>query len=198
MNSDVVDAFSASATDDSMLRLAEHFASGDASANDVAHLAIVLARSGEVLPRTGQPSVDIASTGGPGSLTTLLAPLFASAIGATVSKIGVPGRPAGGLDVLGATAGYALTTDLLRAREILAECGYLHGPPRSSATVTMRTKPLGLEFRVTEGGNRPISGSTRLSMVDGHPAQQRTFAPLGPASVDPARDRHVDARPGVT
>jgi pyrimidine-nucleoside phosphorylase len=47
-------------------------------------------------------------------------------MGATVSKIGVPGRPAGGLDVLGATPGYALTADLPQAREILAECGYLH------------------------------------------------------------------------
>ena len=77
----------------------------------------------------GKPStdvVDVASTGGPGSLSTLLGPLYACALGLRVSKIGVPGRPAGGLDVLGSLPGYRIEMDASAARGVLDACGYLH------------------------------------------------------------------------
>lgn len=109
-----------------MHELASHFASGSASVSEVAQLATALGGSGEVVPRVDEAFVDIASTGGPGSLTTLLAPLFACALGACVSKVGVPGRPAGGLDVLGSLPGYTVSVDLARARRILAAGRYLH------------------------------------------------------------------------
>ncbi len=49
---------------------------------------------------------DVASTGGPSSLSTLLSPLFLRAGGAVVPKLGVPGRPAGGIDCLAQIPGY--------------------------------------------------------------------------------------------
>ncbi len=70
--------------------------------------------------------MDIASTGGPGSLSTLLAPLCARALGARVSKIAVPGRPAGGLDSLGTLGGYRTDVDERAATDVLNRAGYLH------------------------------------------------------------------------
>ena len=104
-----------------------HIARGapEASPEDLARLAEVLAGSGVSI---GQPTVehiDIASTGGPGSLTTLLAPL-AAVCGARVSKITVPGRPAGCIDTLGSIPGFQTEFDLQDARAVLESCGYLH------------------------------------------------------------------------
>src|SRR5690348_15020458 len=78
---------------------------------DVAALTKVIAASGDTLPRTDH-AVDIASSGAPGSLTTLLAPLVASASGIEIRKITVPGRPAGSVDVLMTLPGYR--SDLTR------------------------------------------------------------------------------------
>ena len=96
-----------------------------ASPEDLARLAEVLAASGASIGAPTAERVDIASTGGPGSLTTLLAPLVA-ACGARVSKVAVPGRPAGGIDTLGSIPGYQTELDLEGARAVLESCGYLH------------------------------------------------------------------------
>jgi hypothetical protein len=97
-----------------------------AEVSQVARLTRLQAESGG---RLGPPSaevVDIASSGGPGSLSTLLAPLYARALGAKVAKIAVPGRPAGGLDVLASLRGYNPDLDPAAARAILDDCGYVH------------------------------------------------------------------------
>lgn len=93
----------------------------------LARLACILGLVGgkSVMP-TAPDVVDIASTGGPGSLSTLIAPLYARALGARVSKIAVPGRPAGGVDVLGSLPGYRTQLDVDSARKVLDGCGYLH------------------------------------------------------------------------
>ena len=96
-----------------------------ASAEDLARLTEVLAASGASIGKPSAERIDIASTGGPGSLTTLLAPLTA-ARGARVSKIAVPGRPAGGIDTLGSIPGYQTELNLQDARAVLESCGYLH------------------------------------------------------------------------
>lgn len=96
-----------------------------ASPEDLARLTEVLAASGASIGKPSAERIDIASTGGPGSLTTLLAPL-AAASGARVSKIAVPGRPAGGIDTLGSISGYRTELSLEDARAVLESCGYLH------------------------------------------------------------------------
>ena len=96
-----------------------------ASPEDLARLAEVLATSGASIGKPTAERIDIASTGGPGSLTTLLAPLAATC-GARVSKIAVPGRPAGGIDTLGSIPGYQTELDLQDAKTVLESCGYLH------------------------------------------------------------------------
>lgn len=96
-----------------------------ASTEELALLTRVLANSGDLLD-IGKDSVDIASTGGPGSLTTLLSPLAAHASGRTVSKIAVPGRPAGGIDTLGSVPGFKTVIGVEQSEEILLTGGYLH------------------------------------------------------------------------
>ena len=98
----------------------------EASPEDLARLTEVLAGSGASIGKPTAERIDIASTGGPGSVTTLLAPLAAVACGARVSKIAVPGRPAGGIDTLGAIPGFQTELDLTNARTVLESCGYLH------------------------------------------------------------------------
>ena len=98
----------------------------EASPEDLARLTEVLAGSGASIGKPTAERIDVASTGGPGSLTTLLAPLAAVAGGARVSKIAVPGRPAGGIDTLGSIPGFQTKLDLNSASAVLEACGYLH------------------------------------------------------------------------
>lgn len=97
----------------------------DGTDEQLAELTRVLADSGSKLTSPGG-AVDIASTGGPGSLSTLLAPLYARALGAKIVKIAVPGRPAGGLDVLGTLPGFRAFQEPADAAATLDRCGYLH------------------------------------------------------------------------
>lgn len=89
----------------------------------IAELAHLLAGSGALLPATG-PTADLASTGGPGSLSTLIAPLALASYGLKVPKLGVPGRPAGGVDVLRQIPGYSTRFDESGAMKVLQDCGY--------------------------------------------------------------------------
>ncbi|GLQ11453.1 thymidine phosphorylase [Devosia yakushimensis] len=92
---------------------------------EVADLALALARSGDQF-RAAANTADLASTGGPGSLSTLIAPLALVSAGKRVPKLGVPGRPAGGVDVLAQIPGYAVSMDDDQARKVILNCGYVH------------------------------------------------------------------------
>lgn len=92
----------------------------------VARLAEVLAASGTCLRSHGGITADVASTGGPSSLSTLLSPLYLRAWGAVVPKLGVPGRPAGGIDCLAQIPGYSAGLDRQRLVAVLDRCGYAH------------------------------------------------------------------------
>jgi thymidine phosphorylase len=96
------------------------------SDHEIAYLAQRLSRSGEVLAHEVAHIADVASTGGPSSLSTLLCPLQLVRNGAWVPKLGVPGRPAGGIDVLACIPGFKshLTKD--EVLECLHTCGYAH------------------------------------------------------------------------
>ena len=62
----------------------------------------------------------------PTSLSTLLGPLYLRAMGCSVPKLGVPGRPAGAVDSLAQLPGYKvnLTDDEVMA--CIERCGYAH------------------------------------------------------------------------
>ena len=88
---------------------------------------MVLAASGCTLTRpSGELTADLASTGGPSSLSTLLTPLYLCGAGFTVPKLGVPGRPAGGIDVLAQIPGYRTSLSAQQVHEILDRCGFAH------------------------------------------------------------------------
>ena len=148
----------------------------------IAELANWLAASGEQLSPRGR-TADLASTGGPGSLSTLWAPAALVASGFLVPKLGVPGRPAGGIDVLSQVPGYRIDLDRSKAQAVLEKCGYAHiiagatFAPADAAMFTYRqqngaqsipelaiasllakklvmgVKSVGLEVRVAQHGN---------------------------------------------
>jgi pyrimidine-nucleoside phosphorylase len=92
---------------------------------DVADLSCVLAASGAQLLQD-QRAVDVASTGGPSSLSTLLCPLQLRSRGLVVAKLGVSGRPAGGVDVLQTIPGFRATLEPQEAKSALRRFGYIH------------------------------------------------------------------------
>lgn len=95
---------------------------------EISFLAQALANSGEVLNLSGHCSkmADIASTGGPSSLSTILGPLFLRIYGFSVPKLGVPGRPAGAIDVFCQLPGYQRTFSAEKTKEILDSCGFVN------------------------------------------------------------------------
>lgn len=92
---------------------------------EVASLARVLAESGAQLEASAGRA-DVVSTGGAGSLSTLLAPSMLVASGYECAKVGVPGRPAGALDVLGSIPGFRVALSPQEARACLARAGQVH------------------------------------------------------------------------
>jgi thymidine phosphorylase len=109
---------------DLIIALAPRADGPDADA-ETAHLAGALAATGTTLPRR-DAARDVASTGGPSSLTTLLCPLVQVADGAVVPKLAVTGRPAGGVDTLATVPGYAVELSAAQVERALDICGYAH------------------------------------------------------------------------
>lgn len=99
---------------------------GDLDAEAICLLANVLARSGPILSHAGKITADLASTGAPTSLSTLLCPLYLCGFGIAVPKLGVPGRPAGGVDVLAQIPGYHYRLGPSEINAIIDRCGYAH------------------------------------------------------------------------
>lgn len=91
----------------------------------IADLAQTMAASGQTLMRR-KGTADVPSTGGPASLSTLLCPLFLRAAGFIVPKLGIPGRPAGGLDVMAQVRGYGTSLQPNQIESVLTACGYAH------------------------------------------------------------------------
>ena len=95
--------------------------------SEIARLALILGRSGEVTSfRLGSRVADLASTGGPSSLSTLLGPLYLCSMGCCVPKLGVPGRPAGGVDTLAQIPGYNIFLTSSDVSGCMEQCGYAH------------------------------------------------------------------------
>ena len=100
---------------------------GGMTDEDIASLARILAQSEDSLPiRAGGGTADLASTGGPSSLSTVLGPLYLRSLDWCVPKLGVPGRPAGGIDSLAQIPGYQVHLTRTEVKECIERCGYAH------------------------------------------------------------------------
>ena len=94
---------------------------------DIAHLAVTLGTSGTSIDmQCGELTADLASTGGPTSLSTLLGPIYIRSMGFSVPKLGVPGRPAGGVDTLAQLPGYDVNLSHSEVVACMDRCGYAH------------------------------------------------------------------------
>lgn len=116
----------AESSDEELFAVVSAARNGELDESGIAALARAMAASGETLKASGNKTADIPSTGGPTSLSTLLCPLFLRAVGWTVPKLGVPGRPAGGLDVLSQIPGYRTSLSIAEVSRIIDACGYAH------------------------------------------------------------------------
>ncbi|WNZ80837.1 hypothetical protein [Pseudomonas sp. P105] len=106
------------------LRVVKNDASSDAVL--AAQLAKIYVDSGELYLPGSDLVADVASTGGPSSLSTLLCPLFLRSAGLAVPKLGVPGRPAGGIDSLAQVDGYRAGLSSADLVNIMQTTGYAH------------------------------------------------------------------------
>ena len=110
-----------------MGRLVECIELDGSTDDDLAYLTMRLVESGETLSTVCDGlTADIASTGGPSSLSTLLCPLYLRSLGYVVPALAVPGRPAGGVDVLAQIPGYKVDLTKVEAEKVLQTCGYSH------------------------------------------------------------------------
>lgn len=91
----------------------------------IADLTNELAQSGATLEKS-EEKADLGSTGGPTSLSTILAPLYLRGSGFVVPTLAVSGRPAGGIDILAQLPGYRTSFDAAELRNILATTGHAH------------------------------------------------------------------------
>jgi thymidine phosphorylase len=123
----LIDNFSRNPAEHVMAMLIDSVERQGLSDEDLAHLALRLAKSGDVIEVSDDwITADIASTGGPSSLSTLLCPLYLRALGFVVPVLAVPGRPAGGIDVLAQIPGYRVHLTSREAQDILHRCGHVH------------------------------------------------------------------------
>jgi thymidine phosphorylase len=126
-NLDSIEQFARTPSNDSMSRLIACAKHQEFQPEEIYHLAHLMAQSGHTIEHNGDTvSADLASTGGPTSLSTLLGPLYLRSYGFIVPKLGVPGRPAGGVDILAQVPGYRISFTPSEIGDILARCGYVH------------------------------------------------------------------------
>lgn len=125
-NRELIRDLVARGTEDAMSGIISAAARNALGIDDLFRLADALAKSGQTLDFPEFLTADLASTGGPGSLSTLLGPLYLRSYGFQIPKLGVPGRPAGGIDVLAQLRGYRFVLSPNDIREVLARCGYAH------------------------------------------------------------------------
>ncbi|RJQ50962.1 MAG: hypothetical protein C4530_20825 [Desulfobacteraceae bacterium] len=123
----IVEAFVRSPNDNLMAKLIDNIEQSPPTDEDIAFLALNLSKSGKsIRDLKGATTADIPSTGGPSSLSTILCPLYLRALGYVVPKLGIPGRPAGGIDVLAQIKGYKIDFTGEEIEQHLKNHGYVH------------------------------------------------------------------------
>ena len=94
---------------------------------EIAYLANKLANSGSILTLPEHiNAVDIPSTGGPSSLSTIICPLFLKEFNCWIPKLGIQGRPAGGIDILYQIPDYRIDFTINEILECLKKNSYCH------------------------------------------------------------------------
>ena len=122
-----IEALRRAPSDSAMAEVVLRAGREDVTNDDIARLACVLAGPGDLASMwVGQPTADVASTGAPSSLSTLLCPLYLLSMGFRVPKLGVPGRPAGGVDTLARIPGYKVSLTREDVGRCIDQCGYAH------------------------------------------------------------------------
>ena len=123
---DILNNLTVASDDQDIIRLIRFVSRNGLEPWEVASLANKIAEEGNSLPVSSNATADIPSTGGPSSLSTLICPLFLRSRGFTVPKLGVPGRPAGGIDVLATISGYETNLTCDEVLRCIAKCQYAH------------------------------------------------------------------------
>ena len=190
----LVDDLAADPTEANMRNLVAGVASQGATDEEVAYLGMALGTSGTVLTSAPENrSADLASTGGPASLSTILGPIYLRALGYTVPKVGVPGRPAGGVDALSRIPGYRVDMSSGHLANCLDTCGYVHfvaGPNHAPLDARL------FEYR-RKSGSPPAAELAIASLIAKKVAVGVELAGLdGPSSC--TRQSWVDVGSGAT
>lgn len=93
---------------------------------DIIIITKAMAKSGSYIEYQSDEYADIPSTGGPSSLSTLICPYILKEFGLKVPKLGIKGRPAGGIDVLAQIKNYRINYTLQEVKEIINKHHYCH------------------------------------------------------------------------
>lgn len=126
MNS-LVEDLGSNPTEPAMQALVDLVRTTPVTDEEIANIAMTLGTSGTTYAyQHGKDAADLASTGAPTSLSTLLGPLYIRSMGFSVPKLGVPGRPAGGVDTLAQLPGYRINLTYREVMACLERCGYAH------------------------------------------------------------------------
>lgn len=95
------------------------------SIGEIGILSRALASSGrtQTTARSIKPVLDICSTGGGNSLTTLLSPYLAATQNISLLQLSVPGEIAGGIDTIGTIPEFRFRLTPNQIQEAIAKCG---------------------------------------------------------------------------
>lgn len=123
--SQYLDSFFSSPSEENMYNLCSYLQYSPFNKLKIVELTKRLAFSGSNLHFDTTLTADIPSTGGPSSLSTIIGPLLLKE-NYIVPKLGIVGRPAGGIDVLAQIEGYNIKLNSQSIYSIIKKTNYCH------------------------------------------------------------------------